>query len=58
MNKYKFIKYSNPENEFDNSEIEFTVEAETWVELIGEFEAFLRGCGFHPKGTLDFVEYE
>lgn len=58
MNKYKFIKLPNPDNEFDNTKVEFEVEAEKWTDLVEEFEAFLRGCGFRPKGTLDFTEEE
>jgi hypothetical protein len=58
MNKYKFIKEPNPDNRYDTSRIEFEVEAETWVELLEEFELFVRGCGFIPKGTFDCVEDE
>ena len=36
--------------------VELTVEAEELPVVLEEFEAFLRGCGFHFKGTLDFVD--
>lgn len=56
MNKYTFIKEPNPDNEYDTSRIEYTVEAETWTDLLAEFESFIRGCGFYPQGTFGCVE--
>lgn len=58
MNKYKFIKEVDPDNEYDKARIEFEVEAETWGDLLEYFEQFVRGCGFSPKGTFDAVEAE
>lgn len=27
-------------------------------DILEAFEAFLRGCGYHPKGNLEIVEEE
>lgn len=55
---YKFIKLRNPENKFDNIEVEMTVEAESLQEMLEAFEDFLFTCSYRPKGHLDFVEEE
>ena len=55
---YKFIKIKDPENEFDNADIEFTVDCETRVEMCDYFADFLKACGFSVKGTIEFVEEE
>ena len=55
---YKFIKTRNPENRFDNTEVEMTVEAESYPELLEAFQDFLLACSFRPEGHLDFVEEE
>jgi len=36
--------------------IEF--DAEYLPDILQHFEMFLRGSGFHPSGTLDFVNYD
>jgi hypothetical protein len=36
--------------------IEFS--ADTMSTILEHFEMFIRGSGFHPTGTLDFVDYE
>jgi len=36
--------------------IEFS--ADSLPDILEHFEMFLRGSGFHPTGTLDFVDYE
>jgi len=36
--------------------IEFS--ADSLPEILEHFEMFLRGSGFHPSGTLDFVNYD
>ena len=56
MTKYVFIKHPNPDNEFDNTRIEFTVEGQSIPEIIESFEDFLRGCGFVVSGKLEIVE--
>lgn len=53
---YKFIKLRNPENRFDNTEVEVSVEAETLDELLEAFQDFLLACSYRPTGNLDFVE--
>lgn len=54
MNKYKFIKYPDPENkEFDRATIEVTTEATTLTEILEDFENFLRACTFSvEEGSL------
>jgi len=36
--------------------IEFS--ADSLPDILEHFEMFLRGSGFHPSGTLDFVNYD
>jgi hypothetical protein len=55
---YKFIKVKDPENRFETTDIEFKVETSSLLELIQEFEYFLKGCGFAFDGTLEIVEPE
>lgn len=58
MPKFTFVKHVDPNNEFDNTKIEFTVEEQSLSEIIEVFEDFLRGCGFIIQGKLDVIEEE
>ena len=55
---YKFIKTRNPENRFDNTEVEITLDAVTLEDMLETFTEFLFACGYYPKGELMFVEEE
>jgi DNA relaxase NicK len=53
-----FKKTRDPENEFDKSEIEYTVNDDD-IEidaLITEFGYFLKACGFVFNGTVEIVD--
>lgn len=58
MNKFKFIKYKDTENEYDVSKIVFTTETLLLGEIVTQFEYFLKACGFHFDGHLEFVDEE
>jgi hypothetical protein len=45
---YKFIKEQDHTNQFDKSEIIFTVDTVTCSDLCEEFRYFLLSCGYHP----------
>ena len=59
--KFKF-KCEPNKNEQESSvsfpTIDYEFEATSLTELVEMFEMFVRGCGFHPKGQLDFFEDE
>ena len=56
----KFIKIKDENNEFDISNVTFEIPNNEigLSELVGEFEDFLKACGYSFKGFLDFVEDE
>ena len=41
-----------------NAETTVEFSADSLPDILEHFEMFLRGSGFHPSGTLDFVDYE
>ena len=41
-----------------NAETTIEFSADSLPDILEQFEMFLRGSGFHPSGTLDFVNYE
>jgi hypothetical protein len=47
---FHFIKYPDPDNQFDNSKV--TVESSEVVleALLSDFTAFLKACGFQLDG--------
>lgn len=47
MTKYVFKKYKDPDNRFDNTDVEIVCETETRDELLESFLDFLAGCGFY-----------
>lgn len=55
MAKYIFQKLKDEENRFDKSTVNFEVEAVTYVELLEEFEHFLRASGFRFDGRVEIV---
>lgn len=56
MNKFKFIKYKDPDNDFDLSQVIFTTKATTLPEILHEFECFLKACSFNFVGQLKIVD--
>jgi hypothetical protein len=41
-----------------NAETTIEFSADSLPDILEHFEMFLRGSGFHPSGTLDFVNYD
>jgi hypothetical protein len=56
MPKYYFVKEVDKDNKFDNSSVTFQVDTDNLDELVQEFNYFLKGCGFHPRGPIEVVE--
>jgi hypothetical protein len=54
--KYIFKQIDNISGHNAVTSIEF--DADSLPTILEHFEMFLRGSGFHPSGTLDFVEDE
>lgn len=47
---FRFVRY------YGGSKVVFKCPADLPLcDLLDEFTAFLRGCGYHCEGTLDFV---
>jgi len=57
MNKFVFKKYRNPDNEFDNSDLEMTIEAEGLTEILEDFLDFLSGCGYNVTDLRNEIIY-
>ena len=60
MSKFTFICEEEAMPFADAVSSKRTVEfkAETISDIVNEFEMFLKGCGFHFSGHLDFVSDE
>lgn len=58
MSKFTFVCEEEPSILGDSIVAKRTVEfhADHLGGIIGEFESFLRGCGFHLNGYLEIVE--
>ncbi len=41
-----------------NAETTIEFSADSLPDILEHFEMFIRGSGFHPTGTLEFVDYE
>jgi hypothetical protein len=54
--KYIFKQVDNISGHNAETTIEF--DAEFLPDILQHFEMFLRGSGFHPSGTLDFIPDE
>jgi hypothetical protein len=54
--KYIFKQVDNISGHNAETTIEFN--ADSLPTILEHFEMFLRGSGFHPSGTLDFVDEE
>ena len=54
--KYIFKQIDDISGANSVTTIEF--DAEYLPDILQHFEMFLRGSGFHPSGTLDFVNYD
>ena len=54
--KYIFKQIDDISGHKSETTIEF--DAEYLPNILEHFEMFLRGSGFHPSGTLDFVNYD
>lgn len=49
-------RYQFMETTMDGALLSMEFNSNNLVDLLEQFERFLRGCGFVPDGTLDFVE--
>jgi hypothetical protein len=58
VNRYKFIKYIDKDNEFDTTKVIHIVETENLNELLEAFEVFLKGCQFGFRGVINIVNEE
>lgn len=47
--KLKLIKERDPENKFDNTDVEFSADIITLDDAAEVFEDFLKACGFSLK---------
>lgn len=57
MSRYKFT-HTDIEHHQDYK-VEISISGEISIsDLLIEMDNFIRACGFHPKGTLEFVEDE
>jgi hypothetical protein len=54
--KYIFKQIDNISGRNAETTIEFSTD--TLPDVVEHFEMFIRGCGFHPSGTLDFIPDE
>ena len=54
--KYIFKQIDNISGRNAETTVEFS--ADSLPDILEHFEMFLRGSGFHPSGTLDFVDYD
>lgn len=54
--KYIFKQIDDISGHKSETTLEFN--AEYLPDILEHFEMFLRGSGFHPSGTLDFVNYD
>jgi len=54
--KYIFKQVDNISGHNAETTIEFS--ADYLPTILEHFEMFIRGSGFHPTGTLEFVDYE
>jgi len=54
--KYIFKQIDNISGRNAETTVEFS--ADSLPDILEQFEMFLRGSGFHPSGTLDFVDYD
>jgi len=53
---YKFKKVSDPQNRFDNVEIEHSADVVTASDLAEAFYFFAIGCGFQPTSVISGME--
>ena len=61
MSKFTFICQEEPmpwSNGGITSKKTVEFNGETISDIVGEFEMFLRGCGFHFEGHLELVDYD
>jgi hypothetical protein len=54
--KYIFKQIDDISGHKSETTLEFS--ADSLPDILEHFEMFLRGSGFHPSGTLDFVNYD
>jgi hypothetical protein len=54
--KYIFKQIDDISGHKSETTIEFS--ADSLPDILEHFEMFIRGSGFHPSGTLDFVNYD
>ena len=54
--KYIFKQIDDISGHKSETTLEFS--ADSLPDILEHFEMFIRGSGFHPSGTLDFVNYD
>lgn len=58
MPKYIFKKEKDPNNTFDNTTVEITVDTELLDDILVAFKEFLLGSGFYIGGEIEISEEE
>lgn len=59
MPKFTFIaEHKDLYDNLTNNKVTHEFEAEDLNDVLDNFECFLRGAGYVPEGTLDFVDVE
>lgn len=56
MSKYIFKSIKDPENRFDITEVTFEIDTVNREELVEQFIAFLKACGYGTKDLEDLIE--
>jgi hypothetical protein len=56
--RFTFIKHIEEVNKFDTYSLTMESSSVTLTELLLDFEAFLKGCGYVFSGELTLVEEE
>ena len=56
MAKHIFIKEKDKENQYDKTRVQIEVDTDSLPDLVEAFEEYLKACGFHFDGSLDFQE--
>lgn len=49
------LKCIHDEDSYPKCSVVYTTNAESLDEILPSFEEFLRGCGFHFNGHLEFM---
>ena len=59
MPKFTFIgEHTDLQGNPDGTKVTYEFNCDFLPEVLDHVDLFIRGCGFNPTGTLDFVEDE